>query len=191
MSEIFAVLDTETSYDDDLISLGIVLADAESLQPVRGAYWIFEESVKPAIFSSSLRIRKFKGQENISRKKGMAQARAFLKKHEVSRIFAYNAGFDFGHLPELQDFEWFDIMKVAAYKTHNPYIPDHLPSFSTGRLKSGYGVEKMVRMLSGNSDYYETHNAFYDALDELYIMQKLEKHPDFYAHTRIRKKYGN
>jgi len=40
-------------------------------------------------------------------------------------------------------------------------------------LKRGYGVENILKMLSGNHRYYETHNAVLDAEDELQIMQLL------------------
>ena len=60
----------------------------------------------------------------------------------------YNASFDKRHLPELHDgFSWRDIMKVAAYKQHNPHIPNHMPCCGTGRLRRGYGVEQMLRIL--------------------------------------------
>ena len=34
-------------------------------------------------------------------------------------------------------------------------------------MKRGYGVESMLRLLSGNCAYRETHNGLLDALDEL------------------------
>ena len=40
-------------------------------------------------------------------------------------------------------------------------------------MKRGYGVESMLRMLSGNCTYRETHNALFDALDELEIVRLL------------------
>ncbi|MBR4290945.1 MAG: hypothetical protein IKT52_09950, partial [Oscillospiraceae bacterium] len=42
---------------------------------------------------------------------------------------------------------------------------------TTGRLKRGYGVEPMLRLLSGDCTYRETHNAVLDAVDELGIMR--------------------
>ena len=91
----------------------------------------------------------------------------------VKDLLAYNASFDKRHLPELHDgFSWRDIMKVAAYKQHNPHIPNHMPCCGTGRLRRGYGVEQMLRIL-GKKDYSETHNAIVDARDELMIMKKL------------------
>lgn len=43
----------------------------------------------------------------------------------------------------------------------------------TGKLKRGYGVENIFRMLSKNEEYNETHNALLDAQDELKIMELL------------------
>ena len=42
--------------------------------------------------------------------------------------------------------------------------------------EGGYGVEPMLRLLSGNDTYCETHNALFDAMDELEIMRLLN-HP--------------
>ena len=60
-------------------------------------------------------------------------------------IFAYNAKFDYSYLPELHGFEWYDIMQKAAYRQYNPAIPSTAQCCSTGRLKSGYTVEKIGR----------------------------------------------
>ena len=64
-------------------------------------------------------------------------------------------------------------MRLAAYRQHNPKIPANADLCATGRLKRGYGVEPMLRLLSGSCTYRESHNAYYDALDELEIMRLL------------------
>ena len=96
-----------------------------------------------------------------------------LNKYKVKEIFAYNASFDRMHLHELNEYQWFDIMRVAAYKQYNAAIPDTAECFQTGKLKRGFGVESMIRLLTGDCKYYETHNALIDALDELKIIQLL------------------
>ena len=73
-----------------------------------------------------------------------------------------------------------DIMRLAAYRQFNPCIPSDAECFSTGRMKRGYGVEPMLRMLSGRRSYYETHNALHDAMDELEIMRLLGYRPEEY-----------
>ena len=84
-------------------------------------------------------------------------------------------------MPEFAKMRWHDIMRLAAYRQHNAKIPRSAECFSTGRLKRGYGVEAMLRLLSGNRGYCETHNALYDALDELEIMRLLGHSLDQYG----------
>ncbi|MBD5103832.1 MAG: hypothetical protein HDT47_03095, partial [Ruminococcaceae bacterium] len=58
-------------------------------------------------------------------------------------------------------------------RQYNPKIPKNAECYGTGRLKRGYGVESIYRMLSGDSGYCEIHNALTDAMDELEIMRML------------------
>ncbi|MCR4904229.1 MAG: hypothetical protein K6A23_15330, partial [Butyrivibrio sp.] len=87
-------------------------------------------------------------------------------------IYAYNAAFDCRCLPELKRYRWHDILRLAAYKQYNPAIPANANCCGTGRLKSGYKVEDILRMF-GESGYMELHNALTDATDELRIMKYL------------------
>ncbi len=45
----------------------------------------------------------------------------------------------------------------------------------------GYGVESILRMLSGDCGYCEVHNAICDAMDELTIMRLLGHSIDAYG----------
>ena len=110
----------------------------------------------------------------------------FLATHDVATIFAYNAAFDYRHLPELSHLSWHDIMKLAAYRQRNPKILSCAECYGTGRLKRGYGVESVDNpMLSGDYGYCEMHNALTDAIDELEIMRLMSLELDRYASTRI------
>lgn len=84
-----------------------------------------------------------------------------------------NVCFDRNHLPKLRDFDWHDIVRIAASRRHNSKIPACADCRSTGRLKRGYSVEPVLRLLSGNCTYRETHNALFDALDEPEIVRLL------------------
>ena len=64
-------------------------------------------------------------------------------------------------------------MRIAAYRQYNDRIPLDAPCCRTGRLKTGYGVEPVYRLLSGRRNYFEKHNGWHDAMDELKIMQLL------------------
>ena len=87
----------------------------------------------------------------------------FLRDNNVKAIYAYNAAFDRGMLPELAEFTWYDIMKLAAYKKYNPAIAPGESCDKNGRLKKDFGVGSMIRRMTGDVSFTETHNALYDA----------------------------
>ena len=172
-SRIIAVIDTETNWHDEVMSLGVALADATTYKCVEKRYYIFEpECMVGGMFSNVMNIRGISA-IRCRREEALEDLDVYLPANNVSKIFAYNARFDYGHLPELQKYEWFDIMRLAAYKQYNRAIPDSRPCCKTGRLKSDYGVESITRLLTGDSSYRETHNAVFDAIDELRIIELL------------------
>ncbi len=173
-SERFAVIDTETNWDNALMSVGVVISDAE-MRPLDAKYFIITpEFERGGIYEGSLFI--VEKYEMLMRHELESALDGYLKANGVKRIFAYNARFDFGLLPELSAYVWHDIMAVAAYRQFNKSIPDCADCYKTGRLKRGFGVEPILRMLSGETNYFETHNAVVDALDELTVMRLLA-HP--------------
>lgn len=175
--EPIAVIDTETNWADQVMSVGTVLADPITFQHLEGKYHIFPlECQIGGMYESVLFLETPVVPICCTRAEAMADLAAWLRESHVHSIFAYNALFDKNHLPELREFTWHDIMRLAAYRQHNPKIPAHAECFSTGRMKRGYGVEPMLRLLSGNCRYQETHNAYFDAADELEILRLLN-HP--------------
>ncbi len=172
----FGVIDTETNWFDQVMSIGAVIGDEESLRPVAARYYIFpEEAVMGGMYEGVLLLDTPVRPLHVSRGDAMEDLSGWLAGKGVSSLFAYNAGFDRNHLPELGGFSWFDIMRIAIYRQNNPKIPPWADCFSTGRMKRNYGVEPMLRLLSGDQSYQETHNALFDALDELEIIRLLEK----------------
>ena len=170
----FAVIDTETNWADQVMSIGTVIADADTFQPVAVKYHILpEECAVGGMFYDALFLDTPVKPILCTREEAMADLSRWLCRYDVTSLFAYNAGFDRNHLPELRYFDWYDIMRFAIYRQHNPKIPACADCYSTGRMKRGYGVESMLRMLSGNCTYRETHNALFDALDELEIVRLL------------------
>lgn len=179
MTRRFAVIDTETNWNNRVMSIGVLIARCRNFERTDSRYYIIPSEEKVGgMYSKSMRDTRH---EIITghRHEVIEDLKTVLDSNGVDDLFAYNASFDKNHLPELSDFCWHDIMKVAAYKQHNPSIPDHLPCCKTGRLKRGYGVEPILQML-GVEDYCETHNAIIDARDELKIMTKLGYEIDFY-----------
>nr|WP_292203702.1 hypothetical protein [Butyrivibrio sp.] len=194
-TDLFAVIDTETNWHDEVMSLGVAIADKTTFRCLETRYYIFEQEARVGGMYSSVLYKcantTASANRNgatlgtaqtttaatspitVARATAMADLSDYLSSHGITSIYAYNAKFDCGHLPELQDYNWYDIMRIAAYKQFNKSIPDTAPCCKTGRLKSNYGVEPITRMLSGNDRYYEVHNAVADAIDELRIIELL------------------
>lgn len=173
--ETFAVIDTETNWADQVMSIGTVIADAAAFQPMEVKYHILPiECEIGGMYCDTLFLETPVPPILCTRAEAIADLRAWFRQGDVHSIFAYNACFDRNHLPELGDFDWYDIMRLAAYRQYNPKIPLNADCCSTGRLRRGYGVEAMLRLLSGKCTYQESHNALFDAMDELEIMRLLK-----------------
>lgn len=184
MGKNFAVIDTETTWGDDVMSIGIAIAACDTFDLVNKRYYILLPFKNDGgMFSNVLYVES--PDLECSRDAAMLDLKIFLTQYGVEDIFAYNALFDHNHLLELKGYKWFDIIKVAAYRQYNAKIPESAECFKTGRLKRGYGVEDVYRMLSGKS-YSEKHNALADAVDELAIMRMLGLPYSEYSAARIK-----
>lgn len=170
----FAVIDTETNWHDRVMSIGTVIADSDSFRLLGGRYHVITPEYKVGgMFADTLFLDAGRPPIVCTRQEAIDDLLLWFAKHGVSSVFAYNARFDRSHLPELGCLQWYDIMRLAAYRQYNPAIPSYAECCGTGRLKRGFGVEPILRMLSGDTTYHESHNALGDALDELTIMQLL------------------
>lgn len=170
----FAVIDTETNWADQVMSIGCCIADTDTFQLIDAKYHVLTpEYLIGGMYESTLFADPRLQPIMCSREEALADLTEWFAGYDVTSIFAYNACFDRNHLPELRKFRWYDIMRLAAYRQFNHKIPKDADCCATGRLKKGYGVEPMLRLLSGNRTYHETHNALYDAMDELEIMRLL------------------
>ncbi len=184
--ERIAVIDTETNWNDEVMSIGVVISNSDNFKAIDEKYFVFAPEYKSGgMYSYALFITDIPQPDITDRVTAIGKIRKWLKEKGVTSIFAYNAKFDKNHLPELDDFEWYDIMRLAAYVQHNPKITDREDCCGTGRLKSGYNVEDMYRRLTGKKNYSEKHNALTDARDELEIMACLGHPLDYYVHAYI------
>ncbi len=173
----FIVIDMETTWGNEVMSIGAVVADSDTMSLVETKYYIIDpEFRRGGMYSYVLKHPKAGKPIICRRESALEDFAGCCARYGISEVFAYNATFDKGHLPELSNFHWHDIMKLAAYRQYNHAIPENVPVCSTGRLRSGYGVEPILRLLTGDLGYSETHNALLDAIDELKIMALL-KHP--------------
>lgn len=170
-TEYFAVLDVETNWNNKVMSIGVVIANSRTFDAVDCAYYVLTPEYKAmGMYSSALGIVDEDLITVCSRAQTVAGVRNLFAKYAVSNVFAYNACFDYGCLPELTSYVWHDIMRVAAYRQYNDKIPHYAECYSTGRLRRG-GVESVMRLITGQYSYCETHNALIDSLDELQIMK--------------------
>lgn len=173
----FAVIDTETNWADQVMSIGLVVADSDTFTALESHYFILPRECEiGGMYYDTLFLETPVPPMLCTRTEAIREMVTIFRRHGTHSLFAYNACFDRNHLPELRNCLWFDIMRLAAYIQYNPKIPPTADLCSTGRLRRGYGVEAMLRLLSGRTRYSETHNAYFDALDELEIM-KLLGHP--------------
>ena len=171
--EKIAVIDTETNFGDEVMSIGVVIADSKSFDVLDERYVILKlEAKRGGLFSNAL-YETPKEPVISYRKKALSDLKKWLNDNHVQKIFAYNASFDYNHLPEMSTYEWFDIMRLAANIRYNQFIPADVPLCKSGRLKRGFGVEAIYRLVTGEEHYCEKHNALQDANDELVIMKKL------------------
>ncbi len=170
----FAVIDTETTWSDMVMSIGTVIAESDTFELIDKRYYIITPYKNyGGMYTDALYANNLEPDLECSRERAIDELRRFLAEHNVTSMYAYNAAFDYRHLPELRHLAWHDIMRLAAYRQHNPKISSCAECYKTGRLKSGYGVESIYRLLSEDVKYCETHNALYDAIDELEIMRLL------------------
>lgn len=178
----FAIIDTETNWCNEVMSIGVAIADCETFALVDTKYYILtQECLIGGMYSSVLQINGNPPAIECNRDEAICDLLDWFNKYNIESIFAYNAFFDYSHLSELADFRWYDIIKIAAYKQYNSKIPESAECCKTGRLKRNYGVQSIMRMLSDDYGYFETHNALFDALDELKIMQLLGLNLDTYT----------
>ena len=181
-----AVIDTETNWADAVMSIGTVVADSENFTLTdQRCHVLTAECALGGMYEDVLFLPTPAKPILCTRQEALADLREWLEGLNVETIFAYNALFDRRHLPELSQWIWRDIMARAAYRQHNPKIPDWAECCTTGRLKRSYGVEPMLRLLSGNRDYRETHNALLDARDELEILRLLGQNVACYCPMNV------
>lgn len=167
----FAIIDTETTYMERLMSIGVIIVDKETFR-IKGRYYgIVDQKYRDhGYYDQALYI--ISPTHTGSEYTILSNIGEILVKEGIQTICSYNAAFDKKHLPGFSHFEWVDIMKTAAYVQYNPLIPENMEKCGTGRLKTGYGVEGIMQIIKGKN-YTETHNALCDAVDELTIMKAI------------------
>ena len=180
-----AVIDIETNWDNEMMSIGAVIADDRDYRCVDSIYMVIDPCYKVrGMFSDRLFYKVKDNNIKCKRENAIQGLNEWFREYGVDSLFAYNASFDKNHIPEFGKYKWYDIMKIAAYKQYNRKITCGIECYRTGKMKRDYGVESMMRMLSGDF-YSETHNALQDALDELKIMELLGLGIEIYQNAQV------
>ena len=183
----FAVIDTETNWNNEVMSIGVVIAEKDTFKKVDDLYFIVDPEYKiGGMFSMVLPVKGRAPKDILlTRKIVMEKFKEAFEKYGVKDLYAYNGSFDKNLLKELASYRWFDIMKIAAYRQYNEKIMERVLLLVARKMKRNYGVEPMMQLLSGNRRYTEVHNALYDAADELEIMRLLGKTLEEYMVAEI------
>ena len=167
----FAVVDVETNWNNEAMSIGIAIGDAESFNVVDKAYYVIHpECETGGMYYGVLRSVSPDLIVDCSRKEALGGIVRLLARYGIKDILAYNAPFDCKCLYELSNYTWRDILPVAANRNYNGRLPDNCEYYSTGLLKRGRGVENVMRLIY-RRDFCELHNGLQDALDELHLMR--------------------
>ncbi|MBO4680042.1 MAG: helix-turn-helix domain-containing protein, partial [Lachnospiraceae bacterium] len=181
-----AVIDTEINRRDEVMSIGIVIGDATTFEPLEEKYFIIEpEHAYGGDNSKFLRINEYVNVDNYSRKNAINTIKNLLKADNIRSIFAYNATSEYECLAELSSYNWYDIMQVAAFRQYNHAITDDDECHESGRLKRDFDVASMINRLSGDNTCTAARNAVYDARDELKVMKLLKRPIGDYRFTRV------
>lgn len=174
-SEYFAVVDVETNWYNQVMSIGIVIADGSNFNAVEKKYYvIYPECQSGGYYSDALRDVNKQLITDCSRKEAIDGITRMMSRYNASDILAYNAPFDYKCLNELHNYTWRDILPIAANRSFNSKLPDNCEYYSTGLLKRGRGLQNILRLIYWQG-YTERHNALQDALDELQLMQLIDQ----------------
>ena len=170
----FAILDAETNWNNMIMSIGVVICDVETFIPQVFRYFIIEPEYKfEGLYSRTLDLHEQAITERCTRKVAISHIDDLFRSYCVKCILSYNTEFNHGMLPELDYYMWYDIMPIAANRNYNCMISKHADCYENGLLKRRYGIEPIIRCLYNTKDYHQTHNALFNAVDELKIIQRL------------------
>jgi len=180
----FAVIDVETNWNNEAMSIGVVVADSADFGLVDQRYFVLHpECDVGGMYSDRLQLADEQMITLCSRDAAVAEMESLFARYGVADIFAYNAPFDRNCLAELHRYVWRDILPIAANRNTNVRLPGYCEYFSTGLLKHGRSLQNVLRMIFDN-EYTETHNALQDARDELLLMRILGQPLEIYGECK-------
>ena len=98
----FAVIDTETNWADQVMSIGTVIADADNFQIIAVKYHVLPlECEVGGMYESALFLDIPFSPILCTRQEALDHLTGWFAEYGITKVFAYNACFDRNHLPEL------------------------------------------------------------------------------------------
>ena len=85
MAERFAVIDTETNWENDVMSIGIVIAEDEQFEAIDYKYIILDEAARVGGMYTYAMLLKGQNPELLKKKKAIEAIKAFLDTHGVEK----------------------------------------------------------------------------------------------------------
>jgi|GEM_PF-3570304 len=213
-SEKFVMIDVETDGGNLVCTIGAVIVNSKTWIIEELHYYTIEGTEHLCWYGNAINLGQFaeflQEFEQITFTKNICAydeaiqgLRKTINTHHITQIFAYNASFDCRMLPEFSDFIWCDVIHKAAYEQYNPLLPKNTEFYGSGKMKRGYSVESMYRLVCPKhkgylpswkrkfgqlgSKYFETHNGLIDAVDQVRIMQAIGYTSELYGDFRNKK----
>lgn len=91
--EKFAVIDTETNWADQVMSIGTVIADTDTFEAIKSKYHILPiECQVGGMYESTLFIETSAQPLLCTRAEAISDLRAWFQQHGVHSIFTYSPG---------------------------------------------------------------------------------------------------
>ncbi len=171
-TDTIAIISVKTNSMGHAIAIGVAVIDANQWQLQQAQYYIISDELLcyytyDNIYLSHVYKSYFGKLGDVEN-----HIRKTLTKYQITNIYAYNAQFVCKTCPGLHMYYWYDIMKIAAYKQYNSYLPSNIDYLDNGRIKYKYNIPHIMEYLNISYFRYVDH-ALYDVLDELRIMKTL------------------
>ncbi|MFR0860235.1 MAG: hypothetical protein ACLSIR_11335, partial [Christensenellales bacterium] len=102
----FAVIDTETNWNNEVMSIGVVIAEKDTFKKVDDLYFIFDPEYKiGGMFSMVLPVKGRAPKDILfTRKIAMEKFKEAFEKYGVKDLYGYNGSFDKNLLSELASY---------------------------------------------------------------------------------------
>ena len=183
--ETIAILDAKTNFIDNIISIGVSIVNAKTFEVKTAEYFLIpEELIVDGLNNNNVNIHHIYKTYFGAQKDVENHIRKLLNQYGITNIYTFNGKFIYKQLTGLQNYHWYDIIKVAAHKQYNYKLPDNLMFNDQGRLLYKCNIKDLMEILTKTYFYYTNH-ALYDTLDIARIMKIVDLNINVYDCAKI------